>query len=105
MRLVSALVRENEPFSSFVFFQNRATLGISGAPRGLTHCNERIAFYFPNGNYVDSVSAVDGFEYVAGATEANTAVRNGNPSAARIELSNGRRPSPRTRARLWSADC
>ncbi len=88
VRLVSALVRENEPFSSFVFFQNRATLGISGAPRGLTHCNEKIAFYFPNGNYVDSVSAVDGFEYVAGATEANTAVRNGNPSAARIELSN-----------------
>ncbi len=56
VRLVSALVRENEPFSSFVFFQNKATLGVSGSPRGLTHANKTIAFYFPNGNYVDGVS-------------------------------------------------
>ena len=58
VRLVSALVRENEPFSSFVFFQNRATLGVSGAPRGLIHSNEDIEFYFAGGKYVDSVSAV-----------------------------------------------
>ena len=32
-RLVSALVRETEPFSSFVFFQNRHALGVSGSPR------------------------------------------------------------------------
>ncbi|MHC4138224.1 MAG: hypothetical protein ACYS0K_25095 [Planctomycetota bacterium] len=37
LRLVSALVRENEPFSSFVFFQNQHTLGISGAPDPRQH--------------------------------------------------------------------
>jgi len=58
VRVVSALVRENEPFSSFVFFQNRHVLGISGAPRGLIHANDRIAFYFPNGSHVDSVGDV-----------------------------------------------
>jgi hypothetical protein len=72
LRLVSALVRENEPFSSFVFFQNQHTLGISGAPRGLIHANTDLAFYFPNGRYVDTVSSVGGFEYRAGATPENT---------------------------------
>jgi glutathione peroxidase-family protein len=85
-RLVSALVRENEPFSSFVFFQNRHPLGVSGAPRGLIHANDRIQFYFPDGNYVDSVSAVNGFEYKAGATTGNTNVANGNPEATQINL-------------------
>ena len=86
IRLVSALVRENEPFSSFVFFQNRATLGVSGAPRGLIHSNEKIAFYFPDGNYVDSVSAVSGFEYAAGATTVNTSLRDANPESKKINL-------------------
>jgi hypothetical protein len=85
-RLVSALIRENEPFSSFVFFQNRHPLGVSGAPRGLIHANDRLQFYFPDGQYVDSVSAVNGFEYKAGATEANTAIKTGNPDAQRIDL-------------------
>ncbi|MHC4549349.1 MAG: hypothetical protein ACYTEZ_11295 [Planctomycetota bacterium] len=86
LRVVSALVRENEPFSSFVFFQNRHPLGISGAPRGLIHSNEKIEFYFPNGNYVDSVSAVNGFSYEAGADPANTNVASGNPEAEPITL-------------------
>ncbi len=86
VRLISALVRENEPFSSFVFFQNRHTLGVSGAPRGLIHSNNKIDFYFPNGNYVDSVSAVTGFGYQAGATVANTNVANGNPESVAISL-------------------
>ncbi|MHC4225302.1 MAG: hypothetical protein ACYSUN_15035, partial [Planctomycetota bacterium] len=86
VRLVSALVRENEPFSSFVFFQNNHTLGISGAPRGLIHGNTNIAFYFADGRYDDSVSSVGGFEYRAGATRDNTAIRNGNPSAKEINL-------------------
>jgi hypothetical protein len=85
-RLVSALIRENEPFSSFVFFQNRHPLGVSGAPRGLIHANDKLQFYFPNGSYVDSVSAVNGFEYKAGATEANTAIATGNPAAQQINL-------------------
>ncbi len=55
VRMVSALVRENEPFSAFVFFQNQHTLGVSGAPRGLIHTNADLAFYFQNGSYVDPV--------------------------------------------------
>jgi hypothetical protein len=85
-RLVSALVRENEPFSSFVFFQNRHPLGVSGAPRGLIHANDRVEFYFPNGNYVDSVSAVNGFDYKSGATTDNTNLATANPEAAPINL-------------------
>jgi hypothetical protein len=88
IRLVSALVRENQPFSSFVFFQNRATLGVSGAPRGLIHTNETLAFYFPQGQYVDGVSAVEGFEFEAGATRDNTFLRDANPTASPIVLEN-----------------
>jgi len=79
-------VRENEPFSSFVFFQNRHTLGVSGAPRGLIHSNDALAFYFPNGNYVDSVSSVNGFKYEAGATAGNTNIATGNPESQSISL-------------------
>ena len=86
VRLVSALVRENEPFSSFVFFQNRHILGVSGAPRGLIHSNGRISFYFPNGSYVDAVSAVNGFMYDAGATPDNTSLSSANPEATTINL-------------------
>jgi len=86
IRVVSALIRENEPFSSFVFFQNRHPLGVSGAPRGLIHANDTLEFYFPNGNYVDSVSAVNGFDYVAGATQTNTNIATGNPEAPPINL-------------------
>ncbi len=86
VRLVSALVRENEPFSSFVFFQNRHTLGVSGAPRGLIHANDRLSFYFPNGNYVDPLSAVNGFDFQAGATSANTYMADANDRAAAISL-------------------
>jgi hypothetical protein len=85
-RMVSALVRENEPFSSFVFFQNRHPLGVSGAPRGLIHANDSIEFYFPNGSYEDPVSAVNGFTYEAGATVDNTNVADGNPDAVAINL-------------------
>ncbi|MCK6458259.1 MAG: hypothetical protein L6Q95_00005 [Planctomycetes bacterium] len=85
-RLVSALIRENEPFSSFVFFQNRHPLGVSGAPRGLIHSNDQIHFYFPDGQYVDAVSAASGFDYKAGATTANTSIKNGNPDAQPINL-------------------
>ena len=86
-QLVSALVRETEPFSSYVFFQNKHTLGVSGSPRGLLHGNTDIAFYFPNGKYMDSVSSVGGFDFRAGATEANTTLRNANGAASPIELS------------------
>jgi len=85
-QLVSALIRENEPFSSFVFFQNRHPLGISGSPRGLVHSNDRIDFYFANGDYQDPVSAVNGFGYEAGATQENTNLVEANDQAKRIDL-------------------
>jgi hypothetical protein len=85
-RLVSALIRENEPFSSFVFFQNRHPLGISGSPRGLVHSNDRIDFYFPNGDYQDPVSAANGFGYQAGADTDNTNLVDANDQAQRIDL-------------------
>jgi glutathione peroxidase-family protein len=86
VRLVSALVRETQPFSSYVFFQNNHTLGVSGAPLGMIHTNSELAFYFPNGRYQDPVSAVGGFEYRGGATEGNTYLADGNPDAAPISL-------------------
>jgi len=101
-RLVSALIRENEPFSSFVFFQNRHPLGVSGSPRGLIHSNENIEFYFPNGNYVDSVSAAGGFDYMAGATTANTNIRNGNPEATQINLEAVNFAELKTQANLFT---
>jgi len=86
VRLVSALVRENEPFSSFVLFQNRHPLGVSGAPRGVVHANDRVEFHFPDGRYLDAVSAVNGFAYAAGASPANTTLASANPEARPIDL-------------------
>ena len=104
IRMVAALVRENEPFSSFVFFQNRHTLGVSGKPRGLIHANDKIAFYFPNGYYVDPVSAVNGFEHTAGANTGNTNVLDGNPSATEISLGGIDFDDLRTKANLFLGD-
>jgi hypothetical protein len=86
VRLVSSLIRETQPFSAYVFFQNRGTLGISGSPKGLIHANEKIAFYFPDGQYKDAVSAVDGFDWMAGAAPDNTLLRNANGAAKPINL-------------------
>ena len=88
VRMMSALIRETEPFSSFVFFQNRSTLGVSGSPRGLIHANDQLAFYFPNGNYTDPVSSVNGFAYQAGATQENTNILDGNSAATQVSLDN-----------------
>jgi hypothetical protein len=86
VRLISALVRETQPFSSYVFFQNNHTLGVSGAPLGMIHTNSELAFYFAGGRYADPVSAVEGFEYRGGATEGNTYIADGNPDAMPIAL-------------------
>jgi hypothetical protein len=86
VRLISALVRETQPFSSYVFFQNQHTLGVSGSPLGLIHTNSDLAFYFPNGRYQDTVSAVDGFQYASGASPENTYLADANPDATPIAL-------------------
>ncbi len=102
VRLVSALVRETQPFSSYVFFQNEHTLGVSGAPLGMIHTNSELAFYFPNGRYQDAVSAVDGFEYRGGATEGNTYIADGNPDAVPIALDKVDFEDLRSKANLYS---
>jgi len=104
VRAVSALVRENEPFSSFVFFQNRHPLGVSGAPRGLIHSNDRVDFYFPKGDYADSVTAANGFGYEAGATEENTRLTDANPEAATISLEAVNFQNLRDKADLFVGD-
>jgi len=101
VRLVSALVRETQPFSSYVFFQNENTLGVSGAPLGLIHTNSNLAFYFPNGRYRDTVSAVDGFEYRGGATPENTMIMDGVADAAPISLEEVNFDELKTKANLY----
>jgi len=86
VRLISALVRETTPFSSYVFFQNQHTLGVSGAPLGMIHTNSDLAFYFAGGRYQSPVSAVNGFEYRGGATPDNTFIADGNSDAVPINL-------------------
>ena len=84
VEVIALLVRETQAFSSFVFFQNRGTLGVSGAPVGRIHANNKVAFYAAGGTYVDAVTAVAGFEYEAGATAENTNLRQANPNAKAI---------------------
>jgi hypothetical protein len=102
VRLVSALVRETQPFSSYVFFQNQHTLGVSGSPLGLIHTNESLDFYFANGNYQDAVSAVKGFGYKSGATAENTFLADANPDAAAISLDKIDFPDLQSKAKLYN---
>jgi len=102
VRLISALVRETQPFSSYVFFQNQHTLGVSGAPLGLIHGNEDVDFYFANGRYQDAVSAVKGFGYQSGATPANTFLADANPTATPIALDKIDFPDLQSKAKLYN---
>jgi len=56
------------------YFVNSHPMGISGlsTPRGSIHTNKQLSFYFANGLFVDAVTAVEGFDYFAGATPENT---------------------------------
>jgi hypothetical protein len=74
---VTALVRERQSFADFNYFVNAHPLGISGgssavfpysdAPEGSIHSNDKLLFYFPDRHFRDAVTAVNGFEYLAGA--------------------------------------
>ncbi len=102
VRLISALVRETQPFSSYVFFQNSHTLGVSGAPLGMIHTNSELAFYFAGGRYADPVSAVEGFEYRGGAAPDNTYIADGNPDAVPIALDKVDFDDLRSKANLYA---
>lgn len=71
-RRSQAFVRTRTPLTSYNYFVSEQKLGISGAPRGRIHSNDKIEFYFPWGRYQDEISAVNGFDFKAGATAANT---------------------------------
>ena len=71
-RVVSQTVREIDFFSSFNLFVDEHPVGISGSPVGAIHSNKKVLFYFPDGYYRDSVTAVEGAEMRAGATTENT---------------------------------
>ena len=88
-RIVSQTVREVDFFSSYNLFVANDDAGVSGSPVGNIHSNETVNFYFPNGLYRNSVTAVDGFGFVAasGATPENTTLSGAyNPAANRIDL-------------------
>ncbi len=71
--LVQQTVRETESLASYNMFVWDHPIGISGQPRGSIHTNRYLEFYFPDGLYRDSVTAVEGHEFKAGATTSNTA--------------------------------
>jgi hypothetical protein len=76
-RKVSALVRERQSFADFNYFVSSQSLGIAGgevgafpypdAPEGSIHTNDQLVFYFPDRHFRDAVTAVNGFDYTAGA--------------------------------------
>lgn len=71
-RHAEAVVRESSPVSQFNLFVIDHPVGLSGEPRGAIHTNKWVDFYFPGGHYRDSVTAAEGFNFVAGATTENT---------------------------------
>jgi len=77
----TAFVRDGTPYVSYNYYVEEHPLGISGRPRGKLHTNEEMNFYFPDGYYDGYVTAVDGFDYQAGATIANTTLAGGSNSA------------------------
>ncbi|MHC4512205.1 MAG: hypothetical protein ACYTGW_02815 [Planctomycetota bacterium] len=80
-----AIVRQTSPASSNNLMVIDHPVGISGAPRGTIHSNRYIDFYFPGGNYVDQVTASDGFNFVAGAKLENTTFSGPvNPNAPSV---------------------
>lgn len=80
-KVAQATVRASLPITNYNYFVGQQKLGISGEPRGMIHSNDSVDFYFANGRYRDPISAVNGFNYRAGATAANTQLlgtSNGN---------------------------
>ncbi len=83
-------VRQASPVSVYNYFVVDHRLGITGQPRGKIHSNKQIDFFFPGGIYRDPVTASQGFNYVAGATEQNTQfLGTRNQSATPWDITDG----------------
>jgi hypothetical protein len=82
-----AVVREASPASAFNLFVIDHPVGISGQPRGAIHSNRHIDLFFAGNVFRDSVTAAEGFQYVAGADLENTTfLGEVNGSAATSDL-------------------
>jgi hypothetical protein len=80
-------VREIDFFSSYLLFVDRHPVGISGAPVGAIHTNRKVEFHFPDGQYRYPVTAVEGAEFLSGATFENTELSSRfEPNAKRVSL-------------------
>ena len=89
-QLAQVNLRQRSPASSYNMFVEDHPVGVSGQPRGLIHTNKSVDFYFDGGVYRDRVSAVEGFDYKAGATPDNTSFPGGaSPNAGEIGLLSG----------------
>ncbi len=73
-RVVEQLVREIDSFASYNLFVAEHPVGISGEPVGAIHTNRDLQFYFPDGIYRDTITAVEGHNFKSGATDANTSI-------------------------------
>jgi len=84
---VRTLTRERDPFTRFGNFVNSHPIGIAGDPKGDIHTNKVLQLFFPDGDYADPVTAVDGFEWLIGADWSNTTFQSGyNDAAENIEM-------------------
>ncbi|MCC6670784.1 MAG: hypothetical protein IT458_06980 [Planctomycetes bacterium] len=87
LRNSEAVVRQTSPASSYNLFVIDHPVGLSGRPRGAIHTNKYIDFYFRNGLYQDQVTAGEGFNFVAGATQENTRFTGvTNPNAPAYDI-------------------
>jgi hypothetical protein len=82
-----SLVRERDSFARYTLFVNGANINLGGAlSDGRIHSNRAIRFRFPGHTY-PTVTAVNGFMYVDGASATNTTLGAGsNGSVAEVPM-------------------
>lgn len=71
------LVRERDPFTRYGIFINSHYQGISGSPKGDIHTNRTLQIFYPGSVFDDFVSARDSFQWMIGASAANTTFNAG----------------------------
>jgi hypothetical protein len=80
-------IRARDTFARFATFVNTGDLAFAASTvSGDVHSNGNIWFYGPGGNFTDRVSAVGGFNMMAGASMANTSFGSFKTGASRIDL-------------------
>jgi hypothetical protein len=77
-----AFMRDGTSYVVYNYYVENDDLGVSGQPRGRVHSNRKVEFHFEGGRYDSLVTAGEGFEFKAGATEDNTRFDGGRDPAA-----------------------